>query len=161
MVQNGLYYASRNLSQLVKSVGGEWNDTKHRPIVCLLPVSENPNIFWAIPMGKANHRTQEQLDRIQGYIDLPEKDIRSCFYHIGRTSSKSIFFISDAISINEEYIEGEHVGGDGKHYIIKNKNLISELQRKLLRILSYENSKPNYFRQHITDVKQQILQDLT
>ena len=39
-------------------------------------------------------------------------------------------------------------------------NLISELERKLFRILSVENTKSNSFRQHITDVKHFLLQEL-
>ena len=153
MIECGLYYATPQFAQMIQSVGGTWNDTKHRPIVCLIQSTENPKLYWAIPMGKPNHRNQAQQQRLNFYLSLPERDIRSCYYHLGRTSSRSIFFISDAIPITEKYIEGIHVGGDEKHYIIKNKPLIAELQRKLFRILSIENSQPNHFRQHITDVK--------
>jgi|GEM_PF-6621125 len=58
------------------------------------------------------------------------------------------------------------VGGawnDGKErliYIIKNKSLIAELEYKLSRILGYEKSNPNCFRQRITDVKEKLLEDL-
>ena len=41
-----------------------------------------------------------------------------------------------------------------------NKKLIAELERKLFRILSVENSKKNSFRQHITDVKSFLLAEL-
>lgn len=37
---------------------------------------------------------------------------------------------------------------------------ISELERKLLRILSVENSKKNHFCQHISDVKLRLLNEL-
>lgn len=103
-------------------------------------------------MGNYKHRTKEQQERIQMYLNFPENDIRSCYYHLGRTTAKSIFFISDAIPIIDKYIDEEHVGADKKHFIIKNSKLSSELERKLFRILSIENSKPNSFRQHITDV---------
>ena len=36
------------------------------------------------------------------------------------------------------------------------KKLISELERKLKRILYFEDSRPNYFRQHITDIKYKL-----
>ena len=94
------------------------------------------------------------------YLNYPENDIRSCYYHLGRTTAKSIFFISDPIPIIEKYIDEEHVGADRKHYIIKNSKLSSELERKLLRILSIENSKPNSFRQHITDVYKHLENEL-
>ncbi len=160
MKEKGLYYATEDFKTLIKSVGGEWNDTKHRPIVCLIKSSENENMYWAIPMGKLNHRNEEQIERLNRFMNYPDTDIRSCYYHIGRTTAKSIFFISDAIPITDEYIESEHKGIDNKHYIIKNPNLSKELERKLLRILSFENSKPNSFRQHITDVKNKLIENL-
>lgn len=160
MIERGLYYTSPEFAQIIRSVGGTWNDVKHRPIVCLIKSSENPGLYWAIPMGKLNHRDPAQQERLQFYLNLPERDIRSCYYHIGRTTAKSIFFISDAIPITDKYISGTHVGADHKHFIIKNDNLAKELERKLLRILSVENSKHNSFRQHITDVKQYLLAEL-
>lgn len=160
MIERGLYYATTEFSEMVRSCGGIWNDTKHRPIVCLIKSSEDENLFWAIPIGKVNHRDAAQQERLNRYLSLPERDIRSCYYHIGRTTTRSIFFISDAIPITDKYIGEVHIGADKKHYIIKNPNLISELERKLFRILSVENSKQNFFRQHITDVKNHLLSEL-
>lgn len=160
MIERGRYYATPEFATMIKQVGGVWNDTKHRPIVCLIKSSEDENLYWAIPMGKMNHRDADQQKRLDNYLNLPERDIRSCYYHVGRTTSKSIFFVSDAIPITDKYIEGVHVGADKKHFIIKNPHLIAELERKLLRILSVENSKNNSFRQHITDVKEFLLAEL-
>lgn len=160
MIERGLYYATTDFATLIKSVGGVWNDTKHRPIVCLVKSTEDEHLYWAIPMGNLNHRTPEQQERISFYMNLPSKDIRSCYYHIGRTTNRSIFFISDAIPIIDKYIEGEHIGANKCHYIIKNSNLISELERKLFRILAVENADKNHFRQHITDVKLQLIKEL-
>lgn len=98
MVERGLYYADNTFFELIRSVGGEWNDTKHRPMVCLLKSSECDDIYWAIPMGNCAHRSPDKLERIQRY-------------------------------------------------------LIVELERKLKRILSFENASPNSYRQHITDIK--------
>lgn len=160
MIERGLYYATSDYGLLVRSIGGAWTDSKHRPIVCLLRSSESPDLYWAIPMGKLNHRNAEQQERLNYYLGLPEKDIRSCYYHIGRTSSQSIFFISDAIPITDKYIESVHVGGDGNHYVIKNPRLVHELERKLFRILAVENSQNDSFRQHITSLKRYLLDEL-
>lgn len=97
MIERGLYYATQDFSNLIRSVGGEWNDTKHRPIVCLIKSKEHDDLFWAIPMGNWNHRTPQQQARIQSFLNLPSNDIRSCYYHLGRTTTRSIFFISDAM----------------------------------------------------------------
>ena len=50
--------------------------------------------------------------------------IRSCYYHLGRTTSKSIFFISDAIPITDKYILSEHLASNDTPYIIKNSVLL-------------------------------------
>lgn len=111
-------------------------------------------------MGKWSHRSEEQQKRIQGYLDLPAKNIESCYYHLGRTTSKSIFFISDAIPITDKYIESAHVGADNKHFIIKNSKLITELERKLFRILAYDNSRKGFFRQKFLRLKNILLLNL-
>jgi len=108
-------------------------------------------------MGIVGHRSQAAMDRINKFLSYPDNDIRSCYYHIGRTTNRSIFFVSDAFPIIDKYIVEEHVDCNKNHYIIKNKPLISELERKLFRILAYENANPNHFRQHITAFKNHLI----
>lgn len=159
MIERGLYYLTQEYGNLVRKLGGTWTDSKHRPVVCLVKSSELDDLYWAIPMGKWNHRDDKQQARLDYFLSRPEKDIRSCYYHIGRTTTKSIFFISDAIPITEKYIDSIHTGGDGKHFVIKNPNLVGELERKLKRILSVENTRHNHFRQHITSLKQHLIHE--
>lgn len=68
--------------------------------------------------------------------------------------------MSDVVPITDKYIDRDYLGYNNQQYIILNPKLIAELERKLWRILKYENSKPNYFRQHITDVKIFLLSEL-
>ncbi len=137
------------------------NDSKERPIVCLIKSSENESLYWAVPMGKFNHRDEKAQKRINRYLNKNENTIESCYYHIGRTTTKSIFFISDAVPITDKYIEREYLGYDKKLYIIQNNNLVEKLEGKLKRILSYENSNRNHFRQHISDLKDYLLKELS
>lgn len=161
MIEHALYFGKKEFYDIIRNVGGAWNDSKERPLVCLLKLSENDNIYWAIPMGNLDHRDENAKRRIEKFLSYTNKDIRSCFYHIGRTDVYSIFFISDAVPITDKYIERNYIGKyTGKQYVIKNKNLIFELERKLKRILSWENSRPNYFRQHITDIKNYLVKEL-
>lgn len=120
---NGIYYITDELKKVIKFCGGEWNDTKKRPVVCLIQSSENPDLYWAIPMGKVNHRDTAGIERMKSY--MAQKDMRNCYYHIGRTTNKSIFFISDAIPITEKYILEEHLDSVGNPYVIKNPKLIA------------------------------------
>ena len=160
MKENAIYFAKNDFYNIIKENGGEWNDTKKRPVVCLIQDKNVSGLYWAIPMGAWGHRDEAAKNRIQDYINLPEDNLASCYYHLGKTTQKSIFFISDTFPITEKYIEREYKGYDSNLYIIKNPNLISELTRKLNRILYFESSTPNYFRQHITAVKNALINDL-
>lgn len=161
MKEHSIYYGKSEFYDVIRNIGGTWNDSKERPIVCLIKMSENDNIYWAIPMGNWEHRNEDAKKRIQKYLNYKESDIRSCFYHLGRTDEKSIFFISDVVPITQKYIERSYIGKyTGLPYIIKNKQLLDELVRKTKRILAWENSKPNYYRQHITDIKEYLIKEL-
>ncbi len=161
MIENSIYYGKNDFYNVIRNIGGTWNDSKERPIVCLFKLSENDKIYWAIPMGNWEHRDEVAKNRIKKYLDYEETDIRSCFYHVGNTDVKSIFFISDIVPITDKYIERSYIGKYTKTpYVIKNKKLLDELIRKAKRILSWENSKPNCYRQHITDIKNYLLAEL-
>ena len=153
IVANGVYFLKRELYDVIHSVDGICSDKKERPVIALVPSLDNDKIFWAIPMGDLSHRTDEQVERLKSFIDRPDKDIRSCFYHIGNTDKKSIFFISDVIPVTDEYIQRPYLSCN-RHVEIKNKKLIAELTRKISRILAYEKAymakenKP-HFRQNI------------
>ncbi len=162
MQENAVYFGKSDFYNLVRILGGKWADSKERPVVCLMKLSENDDICWAIPVGNFNHRTPDAKKRIEKYMNYNERDIRSCYYHIGKIDVvTSIFFISDVVPITDKYIEREYLGVYTKKlYVIKNKRLLSELQRKVKRVLAWENSNPNRFRQHISDIKNHLLEEL-
>lgn len=153
VINNGVYFLKPELYKLIKDVGGICQDSKERPIVALVPSIMDSSILWAIPMGDLSHRTPEQLKRLEGFISSPSSQLRSCFYHIGNTDKRSIFFVSDVLPITNQYIDRAYVS-HGRSLVIKNKKLIAELNRKVSRILSYEKNylaskgKP-FFRQNI------------
>lgn len=161
MEEHSIYYGKKEFYNIIRNIGGSWSDSKERPVICLMKFSENDSIYWAIPMGNWEHRNEDAKERIQKYLNFDSSDIRSCFYHLGKTDEKSIFFISDVVPITDKYIERSYIGKyTGKPYIIKNNKLLSELVRKTKRILSWENSNPNYYRQHITDIKNYLINEL-
>ena len=161
MEDYGIYFGKSSFYQKIRDLGGQWNDSKERPIVCMIRSEEVEGLYWAIPLGRWDHRSETAKERINKYLAFPEDDIRSCYYHVGNTDTKSIFFISDAIPIIDSYVEREYLDRHtSRLYIIKNKRLISELNRKLRRIISYENSRPNTFRQHISDIKVALITEI-
>ena len=64
MIKNGMYYITEDFKQLIRNLGGEWNDQKKRPIVCLMQSTEHPDLYWAIPVGKVNHREDRKSTRL-------------------------------------------------------------------------------------------------
>jgi len=160
MEEHGMYFGKNEFYQIIRDNGGVWNDSKERPIICLMKSIELPDLYWAIPVGNYEHRDEAAKNRIQRYMNYDKKDIRSCFYHVGKTNEKSIFFISDAVPFTEKYIDREYRNKTKSIHIVKNKVLLAELEYKLGRILELENRKPNYFRQHITDIKNYLIEEL-
>lgn len=158
MQERAIYFGKSEIYQKIRDAGGKWDDPKERPIVCLIKSTENEGLFWAIPMGNWKHRDLQHKEKIKKYMSYD--DLRSCYYHIGRTTVKSIFFISDVFPITDKYIKSEYIGYDGLLYIIKNQDLVQAIKDKLGKILSFEKSRPNYFRQHITDIKNILINEL-
>ena len=160
MIEHGMYFGKSEFYQIIRDNGGSWNDSKERPIICLIKSTECNNLYWAIPVGNYEHRNEQAKERIQKFIQYNKKNIRSCFYHIGNTNEKSIFFISDVVPITDKYIDREYLNQSKKIHIVKNKVLLADLEYKLRRILAYENNNPNFFRQHITDIKNYLINEL-
>lgn len=161
MQEYGLYFGTSDFFSLIRSIGGQWNDTKERPLVCMMKSLEHTGLSWAIPVGNWAHRNDEAKKRIRRFMNFPTEDLRSCYYHVGNTDVKSVFFISDTVPIIDKYLEREYLGKyTGQPYVIQNKTLIQAVSDKLRRILAFEKNRPNYFRQHITDVKDCLIKEL-
>ena len=160
---NGIYFL-REIKELIHDVGGESKDPKERPVVALIQSEDDPTVYWAIPVGDAEHRSVEQMERIQKFIDYPKSDVRHNYYHVGKTDKTSIFFISDVVPITPAYIDKEYLTFNSHHYVIKNKQLLMDLTDKLKRILSFEQSKIKqsgkfYFRQNIYGIYEMMLSE--
>ena len=68
--------------------------------------------------------------------------------------------VSSCVPIIERYVDHEFTT-NGEVVVLKNKSTISEIERKLRRILAFESSRPNYFPQRITDVKDSLVKELS
>lgn len=94
MKENSIYFAKKSFYDVIREIGGTWNDSKERPMLCLFKLSENDNIYWAIPMGNWEHRNERAKKRIEKFLQYDVSDIRSCYYHVGKTDQKSIFLLA-------------------------------------------------------------------
>lgn len=87
------------------------------------------------------------------------RDLRSCYYHIAKTTKDALYKISSCYPITEKYIDHEFIS-NGKHVIMRKQDDINEIRRKFKRILSMEFRNPNYFPQHITDIRNYLVEEL-
>jgi hypothetical protein len=160
MKEQGFYTLLPDYKYLILTLGGKHDDIKTRPIYCCIKDRTNPFIFWAIPTSDISHRTQGQITKIQNFCNLPSKDIRSCYYHIGHTDRPAIYKISNLMPITDSYTDYEYISKNS-HLILKDPILISEIKRKALRILADEKRHPNKYEQHITAIYNYLINSNT
>lgn len=157
--ENGFYKLSEKYVKLIEDLNGIYKDNKTRPIYCCIQDNRNPNIYWAIPTSDISHRPQSQIDRITHFCNLPNNDLRSCYYHIAHTDRPAIFKISNALPISSDYISAEYTS-KGKHLILNDKKVIFDIEKKLKKILAAENRRPNLFEQKITSIYNYLSQEI-
>jgi len=151
MKPTGFYKLTSDYFEVIKKVGGVYRDSKERPTYCCIQDQKNPDVYWAIPTSNISHRPQEQLDRIKRLCALPDRDIRSCYYHLGHTNRPAIFRVSSVLPVADRYIEGEYTS-QGAHLVLRDKKLIADIERKLSRILFDESRHPDKYEQRITSI---------
>ena len=160
MKPTGFYKLSSEYLALVRRLGGTYRDSKERPVYCCIQDRNRPEIYWAIPTSDIAHRTPEQLERIKRYCSFEDRDIRSCYYHIGHTNRPAIFKISNVLPVTEKHIGGEYIS-QGSHLVLRDKKLIAELERKLSRILFDESRHPNKYEQRMSAVYAFLADEIT
>ena len=162
MKEHGLYIIKRDFLELIHNmIGGDcdYSNGDKRPIYCCIKDNKIEGLYWAIPTSDINHRSDGQKSYYEICLEKPESDLRSCYYHIGRTTKDALYKISSCYTITEKYIDHEF-SSCGKHVIIRRAETINEIERKLKRILSFEFRKPNYFPQRITDIRNYLIAEL-
>lgn len=154
MTEHCLFVLKPSFLDLLKKLNCAFDFEKgsKRPVFCCLKDEKIENLYWAIPTSDLAHRTEEQIKKYNEFISKDKSDLRSCYYHIGKTTKLALFKISSCFPITDEYVDHEYTSCQ-KVVVLRNKTLLSELERKLRRILAFESTRPNYFPQHITDIK--------
>jgi hypothetical protein len=149
------------MSDLILKLGGvsDIESGNKRPTYCCIKDNKIDGIYWAIPTSDLAHRTNEQIQKYNKFIGLPNNDLRSCYYHIAKTTKESLYKVSSCFPVTDKYIDHEYTTF-GKHVIMQNKTDVAEIERKLRKILSMEFRKNNYFPQHISDIRTYLIQEL-
>ena len=161
MVENGLYVVKRDIIEVISSLGGDC-DIEHghkRPVFCCLKDTKIDDLYWAIPTSDLSHRDGPQKTFYESCLSKDNSDLRSCYYHIANTTKEALYKISSCYPITEKYIDHEFISNE-KHVVMRKQDDINEIRRKLKKILSMEFRKPNYFPQHITDIRNYLIQEL-
>ena len=154
MTEHCLFIVKQSFLDLLEKLGCEYDTEKgtKRPVYCCMKDAKVEGLYWAIPTSDLAHRTKEQIAKYNEYISKDKSDLRSCYYHIGKTTKPALFKISSCFPITEEYVDHEYTSC-GKVVVLRNREVLAELERKLRKILAFESTKPNYFPQHITDIR--------
>lgn len=161
MVENGLYVVKRDILNIITSLGGDCdiNSGDKRPVFCCVKDNKIEGLYWAIPTSDISHRSESQIEYYNMCMSCDEKDLRNSYYHIVKSNRTALYKISSCYPITDKYINHEYTVNK-IHVIIQNKEDLAEINRKFKRILAVENRKPNYFRQHITDIKNYLIEEL-
>lgn len=159
MIENGFYKIKQEYIDLIREIGGTYKDAKERPIFCCIEDKYIKNLFWAIPTSDLSHRTTEQIEKINKYCTFNDRDIRWAYYFIGHTNRPALYRISSCFPIIDKYVEGPYTS-KGSQLMLERKSDIAIIRKKLSRILFAESKKPNGFEQHITAIKDKIIQEL-
>ncbi len=161
MIENGLYVVKKDILNIITSLGGDCdiNSGDKRPVFCCVKDSKIEGLYWAIPTSDISHRSEYQIEHYNKCMQCDDKDLRSCYYHIVRGNRTALYKISSCYPIIDKYIDHEYTVNK-THVVIQKKEDILEINRKFRRIISMENRKPNYFKQHITDIKNYLIQEL-
>jgi len=159
LIENAFYKISQDFIALINNLGGIYKDNKERPIFCCFEDKYIKNLFWAIPTSYYSHRSPKQLQKINGYCSLDQRDIRYSYYHIGHTNKKAMYRISNCFPITDKYIDAPYMS-QGLHLILASKHEIKIIRQKLSRILLDEKKHPNKYEQHITDIRSHLIREM-
>lgn len=159
MIEDGVYIIKQEFFKLFEEKGCKFknNKTENRPTFCCMKDKKIEGLYWAIPTSKITE--SKNMDRIYKYVNM-KKGIATCFYHIGYTNYPAIYCISSAFPIIEKYVEREY-RINGKHLVIKNKQQLENIKKKLKRILLYEEHNPNKLEQKITYIKNELMNEIS
>ena len=123
--KNGFYLIKK---EFFDKINDPYIPTKEkRPIFFCIQDKKNSELWWVIPMTS-------QLDKANKFIQ--KYGAEKCYkFEINTTMDKSVFNIQDIFPITSKYIDREFKI-DGKHYIIKDKNLVDKVHKKALKVIS-------------------------
>ena len=135
----------------------KYNKSDSRPTFCCFEDKIHKGLFWAIPTGRAKGKNLSRIKQFMAY-DF-ETDIRASYYYLGYTNQQAIFYISSAFPVTEKYVLRPYTV-QSSPLEIKRTSVLAEIEKRMLKILTYENHHPNVLETHISDIKRILLEEL-
>lgn len=159
MIENGFYKVKQEYIELIRTLGGTYRDAKERPVFCCIEDKYVKDLFWAIPTSDLSHRTAEQIEKVRIWCALSGRDPRWAYYYIGHTNRPALYRVSNCFPIIDKYVDGPYTS-QGSHLTLQRESDIVIIRKKLSRILFAESRNPNGFEQHISAIKQKMIEEL-
>ena len=115
----------------------------------------------AIPLSEITEEKVKNgtIDRVNRYINYNEGSVGWAYYHIAKTNKPAIYNISSVFPITDHYIERSWILND-KPFVVPYTSVHKIIKAKMRRILSEEIRFPNKFEQHITVIKDILINEL-
>lgn len=123
-----------------------------RPVYYCIKDKKYCNIFWVVPMTTKIDKVDKAIKKLGGedkckiYCKFPAKN-------------KSAFNIGDIFPITEKYIEREYQK-NGKHYILKDVNLINKIRKKAYKIINYKMTTKIQKGININEIHKKLIDEL-
>lgn len=135
-------------------------DLKKRPHLLAMKDNLHPDLYWVIPITTKNHLSPSRIEKIEEMINQSKKYIQHNFFEAATIDKVEVYLkISSAFPITEKYISHLFKRGN-RQIILKNEYKIQKIEKKLRKILAFENQKPNHFEQKITKLKTLLLEEI-
>lgn len=137
-IEHGLYNIKDSYFENFPSKYFSDNKKEKRPHYYAFKDSDG--ILWCIPLSS---QTSAYELKIKQYLENHKICI---FYHIGKINGVDrVFLIGNMFPVTEEYIKKPFTISK-VHYVVKNKLLIKEIQKrakKYITLVKYKKLKPN------------------
>lgn len=134
MVLNGVYKIKDEFYDLFDDEALTHNKGENRPFFYCIEDENVQELYWLIPMTSQVDKLKATLR--EKYNDDPEKcDLFIINHH---SKKPSAFLTVDIFPIIKKFIHSEYTMY-GQHYVIKDKKLITQINKKARKVLALKN----------------------
>lgn len=128
--KNGVYFLKEEFFKKYEDKYLSENRGKGRPFYYVFSDKKFPEILWVVPLTTKIDKVNKSIEKFGG-------DEKNCpYYVINHGVKNSAFNIGNVFPTLEKYIEREYINKfSNSHLIIKNNYVISEIERKVNKII--------------------------